>query len=209
MSGAANATILGYDLDPLGTRDGVNVGYSLWDAFSGFSFSFTSPDASSGTAIFSGKLKSSATDGIVVGGGDALYQGNTTGGTVPSAFSIEGGTGTGASAIVMQLKFTPPTINGGDPLSYYSVSLTNVGAPSSISLVGQSEGYDIVSYSWTGLNFGSGARVAFSITSPADHVALDGISVDVAPVPEPATWMSLAAGLAFLTLVNRSRLVRR
>jgi hypothetical protein len=210
MLGSVKATTLGYDTDPLGARDGINVGYSLWDVFPGTTsnFTYTNPGESIGggpTGIFSGALKSDTSGGILLGSNDRMYQNQN-----PFSFTIQGGTGTGASAIVLQLKFTSPSV--GDPAAFFNLALNNTIAPTSVALFGTSvEGantFNIVTYTWTGLNIPSGGQIKFTIGSAAEHVSLDGMAVDVQAVPEPATWMTLAAGLGFLTLVARRRFAR-
>jgi hypothetical protein len=207
MLSSARATTLGYDIDPLGARDGVNIGYSLWDVFPGTTSNFTYTNAgdSSGSSVFAGALKSDTTGGLLLGSNDRMYQNQN-----PFSFTIQGGTGTGASAIVLQLKFTSPSV--GDPVAFFNLALNNTIAPTSVALFDTSvEGantFNIVTYTWTGLSIPSGGQIKFTIGSAAEHVSLDGMAVDVQAVPEPATWMSLAAGLGFLTLVARRRFIR-
>lgn len=45
----------------------------------------------------------------------------------------------------------------------------------------------------------------FSFTSSEAHLSLDQLAVLAQPVPEPATWMSLAAGLGLLGALSRRR----
>ena len=45
----------------------------------------------------------------------------------------------------------------------------------------------------------------FAFASPAAHLSLDQLAVLAAPVPEPATWLSLLAGLGLLGALARRR----
>jgi hypothetical protein len=199
LSGVVHATPLGFDDDPLGSRLGAALGYAFWDSFSAAAFGYTSPDAGSGSGVFAGALQSTMAGGVATGGGDRLY-------AMGNAFdlTINGGTGTGATAIVMQLKFTSPSV--GMPEDFFDVSLAGVGVPSSGSLFGTSTEdagtFNIMTYAWTDLAFTPGSQVKVTISSAADHVSLDGISMDVASVPEPSVVFLLGAAVLFVVVAR-------
>jgi hypothetical protein len=201
--GMARATNLGYDSDPLGT---TGVGYAFWDTFSTINFANRNPDSSSGAGFFTGTLASFNLGGMVLGSGDRLYSGS---GPTPNAFdlAISGTAGEGAKTIVLQLKFTSPSV--GVPLDFYTISLAGVGAPTSTTLYGtsvESQTFNIVKYTWTGLNLSAGSTLDFGITSGADHVSLDGLYLGVSAVPEPHEYALGVCGLlAAVALFRRRR----
>lgn len=85
------------------------------------------------------------------------------------------------------------TLNGvaADKTVSYSAALGGFGGS-------EEEAY----WRWTVTDVSS---LQFSFGSSAAHTSLDQLAIFAAPVPEPSTWLSLAAGLGLLGAVARRR----
>jgi len=190
MAGMASATTIGL---PGGEFA------ATWDTFSAVSFTGDAPDSS--TAALTGTLDSYST-GILpttTPAGDRIYSLDT--GNPPSMagsfnFDLRGTTTTAISQLSLVLKFTAPNLVPSDEffsLSLDGVNFLNSATPTHLGDV--TEGSNTFGiYSWTFSGLESGESFIISISSPANHVALDAIQL-VVPEPGSAMLGLLGAGL--------------
>jgi hypothetical protein len=187
-------------VDPFGSASTSSVGFAHWDLFSSTTFTADAPDTFD-TDIFSGSLDSAPT-GIappagIYGSGQRFY---VHSGAYGFTFNL-----TAADTIQqlsLQLKFTAPSVPA---LTFFNVGTSFSGATLATSSNGSvTEGtntFQLVQYTWTGLNLGAGTNFTLTASSTENEgfTSLDGARVDAttAPIPEPATFGALA-GVAIL-----------
>jgi len=213
FSGLAHATLNGYDTDPLGDRSLAGVGFATWDTFASKTFT----DLAAQTGDISLTLSQSETTPFGPFMTDYYYtsSGATTWAISGSASSID------INTIVLQIKLTPPAsgsitgfmtanVNGGS-------NVTPVVIASGIETGGAgglaSSGFSILEYTFSGLDIDAGQTFAINIHNDVVpggyHTAIDGFSVDVAPVPEPSTYGIAATALLGALIWRRRSSLRR
>lgn len=179
---------------------GGSTGYATWDTFSGISFSSDVPDASN-TTYYTLTLDSALAGGSTPGSGERIYQAGAPYTPAPTQypynFTIHGTVNQEFTEFTLAIKYTSPT--SGDPEDFFNVTLDG-GAPATGMLLGtvthDSNTFNIVTWTWTGLNYSPTGDNNFSIsvTSAGNHVSVDAIQA----VPEPSTYALIGLGLAAL-----------
>jgi len=208
----AQAELVGLDPDPLGSHSDAGVGYAYWDSFPSVTFADAAPGESD-SDVFSAALISTMAGGMLLTSGDTtgnrIYAGTNTGTTNPFEFSLTATAVQDIGAAVLQLKTTAS-------LDALTVSLNGLSGTATTVATGivnstGSTTYSDFSWTWTGLDIEFGDTFSFAISSTAGHNVLDVVALDasVASVPEPETWLLLAAGMGFLLIINRRRFSRR
>lgn len=222
---SVHATLLGLDASPLGNRALPAVGYAMWDFFpttsggtgtlnfsnhlatieSGTTGVGTTTGASGGT-LFSATLTSTM-NGTRAGSGARLLSGF---GPTPNpyAMTINGAAAGDISTFNLQWKYTAPSV--GTAEDFFDITLTVNGidviatpAPVLLGSSVESSTFNIYEWTWTDLEITAGDTFSFSITSGADHVSSDAISLDA--VPEPSIWLLVAGALGSLCFGRRRR----
>ncbi|WP_043586551.1 PEP-CTERM sorting domain-containing protein [Geminisphaera colitermitum] len=200
------SAILGITVNVNATSLGLatsSAGYAHWDTFSSVSFTNDTPD-NFNDIDFTATLSSSLAAGMVLGSGDRLYAGS---GPTPNAFDFTINV-TAAQVIEtfsLQIKFTTPLQSGTDEAkqdaaeSFFTINTPIGWGEGSQVLIDkgiESNSFFIYAWTWTGLNISAFDTFAIGITSPPGHVSVDGIRIDAAAVPEPATYAAIIGGLA-------------
>ena len=237
LAGLAQATTTGINVDPAGTawdRGDAGSAYAQWDTFSGANFANDIAGSSFGVllpeldqstvftnfAMGAGLYKVlSGTPSSSLADNDVLFAGGNG-----VSFDLSGSTSFAIKGITLQIKrpgsagglaasFAPTiSINGGSAIAFDSVFTTSGSGDTS----GDSGAWSVTTWYWAGSLAANALTGSFSVSfgnaglqRGIDTIALDAGSVAPQAVPEPATWLSLAAGLGVLLIVNRRRFVRR
>lgn len=214
----ARATALGLSTDPMGSawqRGQPDTAFGIWDEYTGFNFIDDTPDSSGGFSS-SGLDQSTA-----VGGGDGgLYNnigpsGRVEGpdvifsGDVTPSFVVSGGTSFTVQGVYLQIKragsttsligLSTPTLNG---IAYDGATFTS----GSLDETSESGNWSVTTYFWGASLVGQNIT-SFNITfTTPQATGIDGIVIDAAAVPEPATWALGLAGLAVVAVMRKRRL---
>ncbi len=227
-----HATPLGYNTTNPGgnwNRGDANSGYAFFDTIDSYQFSNDAADVTSGllSATWSQsvaypiaypptdeQLGSNAIRGAAVYDYLAFGDGYTFGddvlftGGVGSNFSASATTGFGVNSAIVQMKrafnvggFTVvPTLNGLTPSETVTVASSGSGDTNTTNGL-----YSITTYKW--LNLGDTTSLNLQIGSIGGSRGIDGLTLDVSAVPEPAA-LSLLAAPAVMLLARRRRQTR-
>jgi hypothetical protein len=235
LSSLAQATTIGINIDPAGTawdRGEVGTAFAQWDTFSSTTFMNDAAGSSFGvvlpeldqSGVFEvtnqgAGLYNVLSSQAAVANGDVIFAGSNA-----VNFTLTGSTDFAVKGLTLQIKrpsstgglaanFSPTiTFAGGSATAFDSVFTTSGSGDTS----SDSGAWSVTTWYWSE-SLASNAVAGDFVVSFAnaglsrgiDTIALDAGSVAPQAVPEPATWASLAGGLAFLLVVNRRRLARR
>jgi hypothetical protein len=204
LAPAARASTLGL-VDPYGSPAVTGVGSAYWDTFPSVAYTGDTPD-SADNDVFTGTLSSTSAGNPpagVYGTGTRIY-------IHDGQFNFSSSLSATASiqSLTLQLKFTNP----GAPLTVadlFTVSASFGGTPSFATHGTVTEGantFNIVTYTWSGLSLASGDLFTVSAVSQANAFStIDGLRLDAAAIPEPASAAALLGlgALAFPALRRR------
>ncbi|MDD5198964.1 MAG: hypothetical protein PHC88_04110 [Terrimicrobiaceae bacterium] len=212
-AGLSHASYLGIDPSVLGDRESSEVEFAAWDLFAAATFIGYSP----ALGDLGVSLAQSVTAGPPYGpqagavANDLFYTFNKA-----SDWTLSGTASVDIHTVVLQIKLSTPA--AGALTDFFTTTLNGAGATPVVTAAGvdpgglAGAGYNVLQWTWSGLAIGSGQTFGINFSNPAGgyHVALDAITLDVTPVPEPHEYAlgvgALLTGLIVVRGMRRSRI---
>lgn len=164
--------------------------YAEWNVFGSASLDDTPDIAGSGTL----RQTSAAAGAFLTGSGNLYSAGGAADFIVDLAAPASG-------TYSVWLRIASQGTSASDIATLNGVAATKVVSFTAV-LGGFGGSEEEAWWNWT---VSDPLALQFAFASPAAHMSLDQLAVLAAPVPEPAAWLSLLAGLGLLGAIARRR----